>query len=239
MLVIRLGVYFYLYISSILAAICCMKRVAITMSRENQKMISIIRHGRTEMNEVLSKHRWGDPNFNDAELWDTRLTEIGQNQARQLNELIRDPNSKYHHLLETELIVSSPLSRALHTAELAFSKTRLFHEEESMLMMMPSSSSSSGKKTSPPLRLVHPLASERVYLSSDTGRPHAELRQEFPRWDYSLLQPQDKWWFHHPSFEPQRIQKGESVENYIEWRPEGYLYLLFTSLLFRLQPTNF
>ena len=232
---IRFCIYFYLYILSLYTAVTrCMKRVSIKMSQESQKIISIIRHGRTEMNEVLSKHRWGDPNFNDAELWDTRLTDIGQSQARQLNALIRDPNSKYAHLLEAELIVSSPLSRAIHTSQLAFSQTRLFHEE-TISSLPTSSSSSSSSSTSlhssskrskitkpPPLRLVHPLASERVYLSSDTGRPHGELKEEFPHWDYSLLPTDDKWWFQHPTFEPQRIKKGESVDSYVEWRPEGY-----------------
>lgn len=203
------------------------------MNQSSKKIISILRHGRTEMNEVLHETKWGDPNFNDAELWDTRLTEIGMKQASQLNAAIRDPNSKYAHLLQAELVVSSPLSRTLHTAQLAFTETRLFHESISTSTSSSSSSSSVSSSSvssvrqsyphgGPPLRIVHPLASERVYLSSDTGRSHAELSTEFPHWDYSLLQPLDKWWYHDPAFEPQRIKKGDRIENYTEWRPEGY-----------------
>lgn len=215
-----------IYICLLLSIFACsMKKTFLKMSKQvSPKLISIIRHGRTEMNEVLSKHRWGDPNFNDAELWDTRLTEIGQKQARQLNEALRDPNSKYAHLLHADLIVSSPLSRALHTAQLAFGDTRLFPVTSSTSSSSSTASSSTHihVDNKAPRRLVHPLASERVYLSSDTGRHHAELSDEFPHWDYTLLQPLDKWWYHDPIFEPRRLKKGDNVNGYVEWRPEGY-----------------
>lgn len=57
-----------------------------------------------------------------------------------------------------QLLVVSPLTRALQTAELAFG--------------------------SPPgcPTIVQPLARERLYLSSDVGRPPAELAAEFPQY---------------------------------------------------------
>lgn len=204
---LRLGLFYLLILSN--ASVRSMRKTALKMSIANKKIISVVRHGRTEMNDVLSQHSWGDPNFNDAELWDTRLTEIGQKQARSLNLSVRSPDSRHAHLLHADLLVASPLSRALHTAELLFKDTKFFP-------------SSSGVRGSAPKKMVTPLASERVYLSSDTGRHHSELSNEFPLWDYSLLQPQHRWWYHDPAFEPRRTKKGEVVNGYVEWRPDGY-----------------
>lgn len=58
-------------------------------------------------------------------------------------------------MLQTQLLVVSPLSRALHTATLAF-----------------------GEQPGCPVH-VEPLWRERLYLSSDVGRPPAQLAQEF------------------------------------------------------------
>jgi broad specificity phosphatase PhoE len=56
-----------------------------------------------------------------------------------------------------QLLVVSPLTRALQTATLAF-----------------------GQQPGCPV-LVEPLWRERLYLSSDVGRPGQQLAQEFPQ----------------------------------------------------------
>lgn len=56
-----------------------------------------------------------------------------------------------------QLLVVSPLTRALQTASLAF-----------------------GEQPGCPV-LVEPLWRERLYLSSDVGRPGQQLAQEFPQ----------------------------------------------------------
>lgn len=76
--------------------------------------------------------------------FDTSLTDVGVEQARKAK-------GKAKGLRPTpELLVVSPLSRALHTADLAF----------------PSSSVDCP-------RILHPLARERLYLSSDVGLPRS------------------------------------------------------------------
>ena len=80
------------------------------------KDVWLIRHGVTEMNEWLARPgcQWGAPNFKDAGLWDTRLTSRGKDQATALGHrlLAEDP--------QIELLVASPLTRALSTATFAF-----------------------------------------------------------------------------------------------------------------------
>ena len=58
-----------------------------------------------------------------------------------------------------ELVIASPLTRALTTTELLFANTELTSN-----------------------RLALPLATERVYLSSDVGRKKEVLMKEFPHW---------------------------------------------------------
>ena len=58
-------------------------------------------------------------------------------------------------------------------------------------------------------RIVHPLARERLYLSSDVGRTKTELQQDYPNWNYDYLE-ETNWWYCHPK-----------EKEYIEWRPQG------------------
>lgn len=63
-----------------------------------------------------------------------------------------------------QLLVVSPLTRAIQTADIAYASYQ------------------------GPI-LVEPLARERVWLSSDCGRSPAELAKDFPsgRWDYNQM----------------------------------------------------
>jgi broad specificity phosphatase PhoE len=72
--------------------------------------------------------------------YDTGLTDVGVEQARAAARKARGLQPA------PELLVASPLSRALHTADIAFP---------------------AGSTACP--RIMHPLARERLYLSSDVG----------------------------------------------------------------------
>ena len=136
-----------------------------------QKRLIMVRHGRTEMNEYLSQSPWGSPGFEDPSLWDTILTPTGISQARRLNaDLINSED-----ISNVELVISSPLTRALMTANLAFEKVVSYS--------IP--------------RVALPLAAERLYLSSDIGRNKSELMLDHKvtlLWDFSLL-PDGDWWY--------------------------------------------
>mmetsp|Transcript_43633 Transcript_43633/g.85248 ORF Transcript_43633/g.85248 Transcript_43633/m.85248 type:complete len:287 (-) Transcript_43633:208-1068(-) len=126
------------------------------------KTILWIRHGITEMNVYLMSKGYGSPGFVDPGYWDTKLTANGEKQARKL----RDQRKKLGHL---DLIVASPLSRALSTASIAF-------------------------KDDPTPRIVNADLRERMWLSSDVGSPAKELKSRFgdEGWDFSEIE--ETWW---------------------------------------------
>ena len=104
--------------------------------------------------------------------YDTRLTDEGQAQAT-----LAGVDAKALSPIP-EVLIASPLSRALHTAELAF-----------------------GNKLCP--TIVEPLCSERIWLSSDVGRQPAELQQDFPTVDLDNLE--DVWWHNNGSGNLQHV----------------------------------
>jgi len=128
------------------------------------KTVHLLRHGVTEMNEYLAANQYDAPDFRDPLLFDTRLTPAGLRQAASV--------AARTAWLKPQLIVASPLTRALHTAELAF-----------------------GGAAGVP-RTVTRLATERLYHSSDCGRHPAVVASEFATWSgFDQLQP--VWW-HSP-----------------------------------------
>ena len=167
------------------------------------KTIHLIRHGRTEMNEYLRTNHWADVDFRDPMMIDTRLTPEGEAQARSLREITAglDP--------APEVIVSSPLRRALRTAELAF---------ESVEGDVP--------------RVVCALARERVFHGSDIGRVRSVLAEEHPEWCLEDLGDADApWWYVAPGcedphgtavLEPVEVfeKRMEDFKVWIEARPE-------------------
>ena len=127
-----------------------------------------IRHGHTHMNEYLSKpgSEWGAPNFVDPGFFDTELTPLGVSQASELNAKLGGSE-----LPRVDVLISSPLQRALHTSELAFAGLSISK------------------------RLVTPLAAERLFLSSDVGSPVAKLVARFdPEW--RLQETLREWWWY-------------------------------------------
>lgn len=188
------------------------KMSTIIFKEATSKLIAIIRHGQTDMNVHLHNQVWGAPGFIDPNFVDTRLTQLGARQAKKLNENINDNVHGYGELAKADLLISSPLTRALQTSELVFNGTTFF----------PANLTSCASQ--PKKKVVQPLATERLYLSSDIGRSHEELEAEFPLWDYDLLEPSNIWWYHHTDFN--LSENGTEVQSldqppYVEWRPDG------------------
>ncbi|KAJ8605812.1 hypothetical protein CTAYLR_000559 [Chrysophaeum taylorii] len=96
------------------------------------------------MNVALARQPWGSPGFKDPEIRDSGLTACGVAAAQR----IEAP--------PVDLVVASPLTRALQTAAAAY----------------------------PQGGIALPLAAERVYLSSDLGTPRSELQQKWPQFDF-------------------------------------------------------
>jgi broad specificity phosphatase PhoE len=153
------------------------------------------------MNEYLAKpgQQWGDPHFtdifpaSDLHLYlDTPLSPRGIAQAEKLSSAVFDKyNGERIHLSDmVQLVVVSPLKRALQTAQLG---------------ILPHLNT-----TNTPF-VALPLASERLYLVSDMGSPIPNISPQFPFVDFHTgfegFPSKDEWWYTH---------KGERYE---EWRP--------------------
>lgn len=123
--------------------------------------------------------------------YDTRLTLEGREQAR-----LASTGAK---LLEPkpQVVITSPLTRALSTAQLAFAEL-----------------------TCP--RTVEPLCSERLWLSSDVGRQPELLQQEFPQFYFGGLE--DIWWHNDGSGNLQHVY-AEPTGELRDDAPSGALLL--------------
>eukprot|EP00242_Pyramimonas_sp_CCMP2087_P014689 CAMPEP_0198201038 /NCGR_PEP_ID=MMETSP1445-20131203/3868_1 /TAXON_ID=36898 /ORGANISM="Pyramimonas sp., Strain CCMP2087" /LENGTH=250 /DNA_ID=CAMNT_0043871219 /DNA_START=65 /DNA_END=820 /DNA_ORIENTATION=- len=178
------------------------RRLGLACRAASDKVIYLIRHGQTEMNEYLSFHPHDAPGFVDPRKFDTVLTPKGEFQAQQIN-----PRA---NLLQPkpEVLLASPLSRALLTAETAFDGIDDIPWE------------------------VAPLARERVWFASDCGSDPKVLSQNFPRWNFEDLPP---IWWHNTSNDPLQVHPEspdvfmKRTDELVEWlhrRPEQTLALV-------------
>jgi broad specificity phosphatase PhoE len=133
------------------------------------KTIHCIRHGESTFN-ALYRETGTDPLHFDA-----RLTSIGEQQVRTAAKAVRD--------VPYELILSSPLTRALQTT------LGLFADHRSAEAIR-----------------IECLHRERLENSCDVGRAPSLLLAEFPHWAFDHLD--DVWW--HDSGE--RDPRGFVVE---------------------------
>jgi broad specificity phosphatase PhoE len=177
------------------------------------KVVTFLRHGCTYMNEYLGGadggKRFGSPNFTDvftfeeqkSKYHDTPLSPLGYRQAMSLQSQ-RCPA----FVAECELIVVSPLTRALQTFDVGLKG----HWKND------ATASTVEKKLSP--IVAHPDAAERLYLVSDRGRSVAQLQSEFPYVDFETCfydRNKEDWWY-----QPTQLADGGN-EATKEWRPIG------------------
>jgi len=171
---------------------------ATTLLDSDNKRIVFLRHGCTYMNEYLGHGpSFGEPDFSDIfsaneqhKYRDSPLSPRGVQQAEQLGQ----QRSRPTFCQNLDLVVTSPLTRALQTFELGV-RPHLLDE------------------TVPVMALPH--CAERLYLISDQGRPVTELQQEFDSVDFvSGFEGHDEaaaaWWYQH-----------HKDDRYAEWRPTG------------------
>ncbi|BDA41491.1 probable phosphatase SPAC5H10.03 [Coccomyxa sp. Obi] len=163
------------------------------------KTLHLMRHGQTAMNVYLSYNPYGSQGFEDPLIFDTSLTDVGVEQARKAKGKAKGLRPV------PELLVVSPLSRALHTADLAF----------------PPSSVDCP-------RIMHPLARERLYLSSDVGLPRTELLTAWPHYSTEHVD-EEIWWYTVDKQDPQSVtlepedvflERVEELRQFLFHRPE-------------------
>jgi broad specificity phosphatase PhoE len=181
------------------------------------KRIVFIRHGRTYMNDYIGGLNYGTPNFSDIfpdtpeyndKYKDSPLTPKGIDQAKNLHSMLQalddgevdakknlslsDQDASF--LNELELVVVSPLTRALQTMEIALHPV-IRHRKLPVMAV--------------------PLATERVYLIAEIGKTQSELKKAYSYVDFDTAFPHDEDapWYFTPSY--------ELTQNYVEWRPNG------------------
>lgn len=176
----------------------------------HKKTVHLIRHGHTTYTEAHFKTKLGNSPF------DVTLSTLGIQQAIDLKARLFN--------LEAELILTSPLTRALQTLQHALNFTQGMGA----------------------LRVeVSDLHTEHVHNSGDVGRPASILSNEFPWISFSGLK--DVWWF-SPQGAPNDpiegiFQSEESMDHlrkrvgifrqFILSRPENVIAVIGHSTFFR------
>lgn len=206
----------------LLIAVCVNFKIPVISSlQSNNKKLILIRHGCSEANEFMYRegNRWGDPNFTDEEQYvDTILSGKGREQAQSLwsksaelrnilqklqDSVASDFNESKECVTDQVLIVTSPLTRTIETLSIGILPHLKKHANGNAIRA-----------------IAQPLATERVYTASDTGRPFSELQKHFPHIDFTdcFSSAQDsndpnsleEWWYTH---------NPEKDGSYSEWRP--------------------
>ena len=191
--------------------------------KQERKWIHLIRHGVTHMNVYLTKNPYGGRGFRDPLDFDTRLTPRGVEQARGLSrrtaELLQrfssSPSPSSSSNSSSFAVVVSPLTRALQTATLAFpslvDESRSTREEAAAANAKTASATTTSTTPTPTMTSLA-LARERVWLSSDVGRPRSSLAAEFPHVCFADLPSCDSPWWHGGS---------EAARGQVELEPAG------------------
>ncbi|PNH09945.1 hypothetical protein TSOC_003404 [Tetrabaena socialis] len=149
------------------------------------------------MAAYMALHKYGSPHqepCRDPMLYDTELTRGGLRLVQQLADRVAALQPR------PEAVLVSPLTRCLQTATAACAQLLEQHRGARGEQM--------------PLE-VEPLLRERVTLSSEVGRPPAELRRDFP----GLTFPgdlADVWWYTRGPGEDPRAVVREPQEVYEE-----------------------
>lgn len=190
----------------------------------SDKKLILIRHGCSEANERLYRegNRWGDPNFtDDTKYIDATLSAKGKEQAQSLlrksdalhqivqklkdgSLTVTDKSKETKSLSNEVLIVTSPLTRTIETLSIGILSHLNDNNNDNAISVR---------------AIAQPLATERIYTSSDTGRPISELEKDFPHIDFTDCHDYDsiqgcsslkEWWYTH---------NQEKDGRYLEWRP--------------------
>jgi len=191
---------------------------------ERTKKVHFIRHAEGHHNVLTAEtgsntclHR-GDKLAHEHPLWDARLTAKGIEQAEKLKEHLANRPSGGRSFTAFDLVVVSPLTRTLETANHIFGPARP--------PGMPSflADAKDGQKDVPrPRILVREECRERwgEYVC-DGRRPIHEIMPEFPHFDFGELEHDEDVFYTPDAREPQEHACARAVL-FLEWlnkRPE-------------------
>lgn len=133
------------------------------------RLFYIVRHGESLYNQwrrqSFTHLRFRDMLIQDPGIYDAPLSPLGIEQAQKLQGKLQD-----------NIIICSPLERAIKTAKIAFPRSRI---------------------------IPHPCCAEQYDTASDAGKSLTVIKQIYPDLDYTYwekdlelaLTTQDNWWW--------------------------------------------
>lgn len=190
---------------------------------ERTKKVHFIRHAEGHHNVLTAEmgtntclHR-GDKPAHEHSLWDARLTAKGIDQARRLKEHLAHRPSGGRSFTAFDLVVVSPLTRTLETANHIFGPAR----QPGIPSFLAEANGENGVPR--PRILVREECRERwgEYVC-DGRRPIREIMPEFPHFDFSEVEHDEDVFFTPDEREPQEHACARAVQ-FLEWlnkRPE-------------------
>jgi glucosyl-3-phosphoglycerate phosphatase len=139
----------------------------------------LLRHGQSQFNVVYNATRI------DPGIADPRLTEEGRHQAFAAAETLRAE--------DLDLVLASPYTRALETAEIIAGRLGLDIE-------------------------IEPLIREQCLFRCDIGSPRAILAERWPTLDFATLE--ERWWPNLDESEALLVQRALSFRKLMKSRAQ-------------------
>ena len=209
--------------------------VAAAMSPFTTKRLYIIRHGQAMHNPRAEKARAEGCSHDEFleimrqdDHLDAPLTKLGVKQAKE-------GEARYGQLLQNaELVVSSPLSRAVQTADAivpprtsdteanaAHSSTSSQPTTDHHARSFATSSSSLASDVAPKRLVLESLREINGWLLNAKRRSRSDLEKDFPAWDFSELEDEeDCLWTEELETQPDCAERGYLSLLSLAKRPE-------------------
>lgn len=152
------------------------------------KRLHLIRHAQSLHNAAALVMPDEAPLKRDPALRDAALSPLGHQQAQALAD-------EMAAIKDIELIVISPFTRAIQTAQHAFGDTQI-------------------------PQLIHDLPRERLDSFCDVGRAPAQLAKDFPHLDFAHLE--NPWWYTVPATDAPFTQEpmeilAQRISAFVTW----------------------
>jgi len=168
------------------------------------KLIQFIRHAEAHHNVAERESELGtlylEEQHSGWKYWDAGLTGKGVDQCTKLRREL----TCMSHPLDCELVVVSPLTRALQTARLSVGSVK-FAESQ-------------------PMMVATDLCRERITnCPADSRRPLSVLKTEFPEVDFSqcMQTEEDEMWQDHKEDNEACMKRGLKFLQWLMKRPES------------------
>lgn len=213
--------------------------VAAAMSPFTTKRLYIIRHGQAMHNPRAEKARAEGCSHDEFleimrqdDHLDAPLTKLGVEQAK-------NGEARYGHLLQdAELVVSSPLSRAMQTADAIVPPSTSDTEANTAHSSTSSQSttdhharsfatSSSSLNLAPKRLVFESLREINGWLLNAKRRSRSDLEKDFPAWDFSELEDEeDCLWTDELETQPDCAERGYLSLLSLAKRPEQKMVIV-------------